>query len=208
MLKKEILLMVVLLFSMNLVIASPFYYKVSMNYNKGNINIKDISVIFSQENLKENYGDYIINVININNGKIDSQNFIVPNIRMYDTGDDKGNIIGGGEVVLDEVSFEIYAPYYENAKEIVVYDKDNKELTKADISMFSKTKANGLVNEVDEISKDRVDIQKEIKRTNEITEKSSGNILEKITSYWWILLIILVVLIIILFYPRKVKKNR
>ncbi len=203
--KNKILFMGILLLTINIISASPFYYKVSMDYNKGNINIQEINVIYSQEDLNDNFGDYNADVFDLNNEKIDSQKFVVPNIRMYDNADESGNIIGGGMVVLENVSFKIYVPYYANAKEIIVYDSESKELAKTDVSMYSKVESSGLV---DYSGDENIDSLEKTQETKESEIEKSSDILDNIISYWWVLLIILVVLVIVLFYPRKKKKKK
>lgn len=205
--KNKILFLIVLLLTISMISASPFYYKINLDYNKGDINIKEINVIYSQEDLKDNFGDYNLDVFDLNNKKIDSQNFIVPNIRMYDNGDENGNIIGGGIVVLNNVSFEVYVPYYSNAKEIIIYNNEGKELAKTDVSIYSKVEGNKLIE--DNKNQNIDSSEKTQKKDTETDKTSSSNvsILEKIGNYWWVLLIILVVLVVVLFYPRKRKKK-
>ena len=208
----------------NIISASPFYYKISMDYNKDVIDIKEIGVIFSQEDLTNGYGSYNIETIDANNKKIDSQNFVVPNTRFYDKGEN-GNISEGGSVVLENVSFIVYAPYYANAKEIIIYDKTNKELTKADVSMYSRiTEKENVINNVGgdkdeygcliaagyswcEEKQNCIRTWEETCSSAKKTEKTSGNnLLENISNYWWVLIIILIILIIILAYAMKKKR--
>lgn len=198
------ILLLISILAVNIVSASPFYYKISMDYDKGEVSIKDISVIYSQDDLRDNYGDYKADIIDINKNKIDSQNFVVPNIRFYDNGEN-GTITSGGSIVLDKVSFEIYAPYYADAKEIIISNV-SKELTRTDVSMFSKIGELSLDNKEENIDSSKNSLEK--KQETDTTRKSSNitDIINNIGNYWWVLLIILAVLVVILVYPRKKRK--
>ena len=85
-------------------------------------------------------------------------------------------------------------PYYANAKEIVIYNKNLEEVTRIDVSMYSKQyEKENVVNE---------SIKKEIDKKEQVEEEriyDKKNLSENLAEYWWILLIILIVLLIVLF---------
>ncbi|MEK6842348.1 MAG: hypothetical protein AABX84_00895, partial [Nanoarchaeota archaeon] len=86
--------------------------------------------------------------------------------------------------------------YYENAKKIVIYNENLSELTREDISEFSKVQ--GEINE---------EIPEEIETGNEIEErKSIETFTDTLLQYWWALIIILIILIVYLFYSINKKK--
>tara|TARA_Y100000294_G_C8432570_1_gene287467 strand:- start:253 stop:768 length:516 start_codon:yes stop_codon:yes gene_type:complete len=97
---------------------------------------------------------------------------------------------------ITEISLLI--PYYENAKEIIIYNENLIEIAREDIGMYSKQyEKENVVNE---------SIKKEIDKKEQIEEEriyDKKNLPEKLAEYWWILLIILIVLLIVFFYSLK-----
>ncbi len=77
-------------------------------------------------------------------GNVLNQNFFnVPNEIIVENFDNEtGMIVGGGIVILNKTSFEIYVPCYENAKEIVIFDDKGVELERRTISEYSKKQEN------------------------------------------------------------------
>ena len=183
---------ILLIFNISFVFASPFYYNVSLYYNKGVIKVNSIDVIVSNRNIESDYGDYKIEQIEANKKTISSNDFMVPNIVAVDYGDENGTITGGEIIELDEINFEIFIPYNEKTKELVIYDKDKKELTRANIGIFSK----------DAIISDLLS-EKEIEKIKEeTTSKPKKTAIEIIIDYWWVLIILLLIIIVVLLkYP-------
>jgi len=178
------------------------YYKLTLDYNKGNISINSTEIEFSNKNLENLFGFYVIEVLDYNNKILNLTFFDIPNEVLWDgINPETGEIDSGGTLELEQVSFEIFVPYYENSKEIVIYDRDLTEMARKDISMYSKQyEKESIVNE---------SIKKEIDKKKQIEEEridDKKNLFEKLTEYWWILLIILIILIIILFYFLSKKK--
>ena len=122
--------------------------------------------------------------------------FDVPNQIIYDTVDENGTINGGGTLELNKTNFDIFIPYYENTKEIKIYNENLSELASNDISEFSKE-----VPKVENVSK----IPESEKETRK-KEISTENLTEKIARYWWVLIIILIILVIYLFYSLTGKR--
>ena len=179
------------------------YYKLTLDYNKGNISINSTEIEFSNKNLENLFGFYVIEVLDYNNKILNLTFFDIPNEVLWDgINPETGEIDSGGTLELEQVSFEIFVPYYENSKEIVIYDRDLTEMARKDISMYSKQyEKESIVNE---------SIKKEIDKRKQIEEEridDKKNLFEKLTEYWWILLIILIILTIILFYFLSKKKD-
>lgn len=198
---KKLKLMFISLFlvllTMNLVNAY-FYYDIKVYYDRGKIEIKNVDVIYSQDNI-ENNGNYVLEVRE-NNKVLNYSFFSVPNIMMYDEGDENGNIISGGKIVLENVSFSVKVPYNENADELKVYDSNKTELAKKDISAFSKSK---VVSDI-EILKKNVD-ENNAEKTQTSIDKISKNYPVIIIS---LIILLLIVIIIIVLVFRKRKKKR
>lgn len=180
---KFILLSIAILIIISLtgsVSAMPLYYKINLSYDKGNIEIKNIDIIFSQQELENNIGDYKIKIFDLNDIKKYESNFYIPNKRAYDEIDESGNMIGGGIEELDNVSFYVYVPYYKNAKDIIVYDMDSKELNKKDIGKLSKDVVNN-----ENVGEQEKGVENEVQKTSSQT------------NFWYYILGILVILLIV-----------
>lgn len=170
------------------------YYKLNLDYDKGNINISSIEMEFSEEEIENVFGLYSLKVLDYNEEILNITFFDIPNKVLYDMiNPETGKIEGGGEVELEEVSFKIFVPYYENAKEIIIYNETFDELIRKNIGEYSR---------FDEGVSEEDIKDKEIKKIS-ITEE---DYLEKIKDYWWILGLVLFVLIVVLFYSLKKKK--
>ena len=89
-------------------------------------------------------------------------------------------------------------PYYANAKEIVIYNKNLEEVTRIDVSMYSKQ-----YEKVEETTLLNKSVEEEPFEEKNKKTSSVKNLSEKLTEYWWILLIVLVILLIVFFYSLK-----
>jgi hypothetical protein len=199
--KKEMIILMLLMVSFSIVGAQTdfeIYYKLNLDYSYGNISISSTEIEFSQERIKNPFGFYVVKVLDHNGEILNITFFDVPNEILYDTIDpETEEISGGGLLELNKTSFEIFVPYYENAKDIVIYDENLSELTRKDIGEYSRQRE--IIS--GEVVKDK---EKIIDGERKISETES--LIDKISKYWWILLIILVVLVIVLFYSLSKKK--
>jgi len=197
--KKLIISILILsIFGMFLVSAVGDYktfYKIGMNYNKGAIEITSTDIEFSNEELADNFGKYSMGIMDDKNALIDTVYFGVPNEILYDNiNPETGEIDSGGNKTLDEVQFEIYAPYYANAKEIIVYNDKLVELDKIEAWQYSKdVDRNKIISGAGEVP---IEEQPE----EEIPAEEGG-----LMQYWWVLLIALVVLGVVFWNSLKKK---
>ena len=190
-----VLTMVIFLASTLIAIQEPLiYYKLNLDYNYGDISISSTEIEFSNEEIENFFGIYTLEILDFNDELLDLVFFDVPNEILWDGVDSEtGEISIGGLLELNETSFEIFVPYYENAKEIIIYNENLTELTKVRVNEFSKIR-----EDVEEIPYD-IEIGDKI-----ISEKE--NLLDNLSQYWYVFLIILIVLVIVLFYSIGKKK--
>ncbi|MBI4116723.1 hypothetical protein HY449_03180 [Candidatus Pacearchaeota archaeon] len=172
------------------------YYKLNLDYNYGNITINSSSIELSNKILDNNFGFYTASVLDFNGNLINLTFFDVPNQIIYDTVDSNGTINGGGQLELNQTNFDIFVPYYKNAREVKIYNQNLSELTKIDVSEFSKE-----IQKVENVSK-TPESGKETGKKEIPTE----SLTDKIAKYWWALVIVLVVLIGYLFYSLTGKR--
>lgn len=159
------------------------YYAINLNYDKGELTLLSDEIEQSLDLIDNSFGEYTASVLDYKEDILDIYFFDIPNKVLYDEVDENGTIIGGGETELEEVNFTIYILYYENASEIVIYDKNLTKKLEIEVSMYSKTE------------KISLDEGKSVKEN--VTDKGEGDLSKKLEDYWWVLLILLVVLIII-----------
>ena len=115
------------------------YYKLNLDYDKGAINISSLEIEFSQEKIENFFGVYTAGIMDYDNEVLNLSFFDVPNEVLWDgVNPETGEIDRGGTIELEQVSFELFIPYYENAKEIIIYDGNLDEVARKDVSMYSK----------------------------------------------------------------------
>ena len=194
--KKIIILFLILLSASFAIVTAQtnfeVYYKFNLTYDYGNITINSMEIEFSKEKIENSFGFYTAKVFDYDNKTLDMIFFDIPNEILYETiNPETGEIEGGGLLELNETSFEIFVPYYEDSNEIIIYNLNLIELTKKDISEFSKQRKEIVKNE------------------EKVKSKESGteNFIEKSSEYWGVLLVILFILVIILFYSLRKTKN-
>jgi hypothetical protein len=190
------------LFLIGFISASPLFYKIYGEYNDGKVQIKSVEVVFSQENLQENFGDYTFEVFDSESNILKTGNFYIPNVLWYDEGDEKTGVLNkGGNISLKEVSFETYVPYYDNAKKIVFYDSYKDKLTEESVEVYSRADLKDSSDETIKINGKNYE-----KRAPILDQKSWFD------RFWWVLAVILVVVLVILIWffinPVKQKKKK
>lgn len=115
------------------------YYKINMNYNDGQIKIESVNIEFEEiENYLDDADKKNLKIIKKDSSVLEDIYFSVPDSFVYDISDENGIISEGGEGNLEEIIFNIYVPYHENAYQAVIYDKDGKEIDRELLSQFSK----------------------------------------------------------------------
>ncbi len=193
---------------------SGFYYNIELYYNKGGIEIKNVNVEFSNEG-KSNFNkdnSYYLDIVDDENKILEKIFFSIPNFVLIDAKDEQGNFIATNESGFKElknVSFNVFASYYENGYQIIVYDKSNIELDGEFISQFSKTGFNKEdfinVETSNNFSEDRGE-EKDIKNDGWGIGNGARKFTDNYKNYIIILSLILLILIIVLVYFLNRKK--
>ncbi|MFH1358960.1 MAG: hypothetical protein ABIH37_03675 [archaeon] len=207
---KIIIGMIFIVFILNTVLAidnNPYYYNFNLNYNNGNLEISSIKIEFYEGvilNLHNSgFNSYYLKIMNKQGNVLEKLNFSVPNFVLYDYGDENGNYTGSEIVELENVSFNVYVPYYENAYQVVVYDRNEVEIEKDLLSQFSKTgfDIKDFKEITDEgVSEDKKEVISENKGISDKFNKSDS-------KYIIISLIILLIALIVVGIVSIVKKK-
>ena len=187
-----------------IVSASPYYYNFGLDYDKGDIDIKYVNIEFYQDlGLVWNYFNesnvYYLEIIDNKNNVLDKSFFSAPNFVIYDLVDENGNYTESKFVEFENVSFEVFVPYYENAYQMIVYDNDINELDRVLLSQFSKTgfdKEDFKDVRTENIETVKDDVVNERKVSSEINYR----------NYVIILIVVLIVLVVVLIYFLRKKK--
>tara|TARA_Y100000310_G_scaffold213829_1_gene214840 strand:+ start:16948 stop:17556 length:609 start_codon:yes stop_codon:yes gene_type:complete len=199
--KKIILFLIVsifLIFTIQAFQEHQIYYKLNLDYSYGNISISSVEIEFFQGKIENYFGLYTVRVLDYNDKILNLTFFDVPNEIIWEGINlETGEINMGGLLELNETSFEIFVPYYENAKEIIIYNESLYKLTKKDINEFSRQGV--------EVSGEVIrDEEKRVEDREKVPEIKS--LIDKLSEYWWVLLVVLIILIIVLFYSLSKKK--
>lgn len=174
----------IIVFMIGLVNAE-LYYNVEIRFESQIFYINDVSVEFSNLELNnildEELSDtHKIKVIDNYDNVLNELEYSFLNYLEYDSKDSK-EIIYGGLLDVNNGVFNVYIPYNEDAREIRIYDENNRELVKKDVSEYSKIDINDNVERYDN------DI-----RIREVSEKNS--------IIYFIIGIIIILFIIIITY--------
>jgi len=142
-----------------------------------------------------------VELIDFNNKILQTIEFTIPNTAIQDIIDNKTRIINKQEIIeLENISFTLYIPYNENAKELVISNKE-KQLTKISLAQFSKSsKADNYISTLS------------TEQRNEITQKTEKpKLLEPESDTGWKILlwilILLLIIFVILFFRKKNKSH-
>ena len=149
-------------------------------------------------------GNYFAKIYGENKSLIDIFFFNIQEEFIYDFVDpETGEIYGGYIEQPEQVSTELIHPYYENAREIIIYDSNLNELLVIDVSLFAKDIDQGPM--IGEEAAEDEEVGEDLEKDS--PETIGGGETEKdLKDYWPVLLIILIILVFILFYSLK-KKN-
>jgi hypothetical protein len=172
---------------------AELYYKLNIEYNNPNLEIQNIDVIFSQQNLEFNQGNHYLELTSFNNNQISTTNFTIPNIIAYDNINEFGELTSGGINILNTTNFNIYIPYNQDAKQLTIYNQQNQEQTTISLAHLSKNP------QATEIINNKKTTQKEIQK--ETTQQPESDTPWKILL--WILIILTIIAIIILTRKKK-----
>lgn len=208
--KIKLILLIASLLLINLVSAN-LYYNININYNKGEVKVNSIDVIFSnQENInyanEEKFLVYSAKIIDNKERVLAEDNFNLLTVEYYDIYDEETELMSsGGEREIESVSFDINMPYYENSNQLVIYDENKNEVARKSIAEFSKVDREALLKEKEKLGEEPEIIETE--KAKEVDKEPASLIL------LYLLIIAASVLIIVIVYiltskPKKHKKHK
>ena len=177
------------------------YYNINLVYQQGDLSYKTISVEPSEEKLKTPEGDYIAEVVSFDNKILNLTYFDISTKMFIDSvSPETGEIDYGAIIELNESEVTLYVPYYENAKEINIYDWDlNKKLS---IGVGSYAKETAVTEEIEEVEKVEEVAEKKVVPEEKIEEeKPIKKVLFGVLI--GIGMVILLIFILMVFFRKK-----
>ncbi len=139
--KKTILLLPFILLFTNLALAETVhYYEFNVVYNNSYFSYNSLSVQTLQEGQEIwNFpGLYQAEVVSSDQKVLNYSKFDLPRGVFFDNFDENGSAVSGGSIILNETEARIHLPYFDNAKEINIYDENDIKKLTIDVSMYSK----------------------------------------------------------------------
>ena len=144
----------IILLASQVIAENGLFYSIDINYDKGELSLKDISLVkgLAPSYLKE--GQYTLNILSYRNEILFTTYFDIATEIMFDLPegyvDEEGNLLIEKEIDLIEevesVSKNIIVPYFKNAKQIVIYEGDILKL-EINISEFAICNENSICDE-------------------------------------------------------------
>ncbi|MEK6860660.1 MAG: hypothetical protein AABY07_01695 [Nanoarchaeota archaeon] len=148
--KKIILLLMIVLLSSFAYAEQQDIFQLKLEYNKGEITKNSLLTTkgYFSNPVQTPDDDYTLKIISFNNKILYEQRFKFP-LEIFGAPpkewfDEKGNQIyiptaeESGYKILDKASVELIIPYFDNAKLINIYDKENNLKLSIDVSYFTQ----------------------------------------------------------------------
>lgn len=194
----------ILIYSLVLILLVPLIgavnYEVEIKYSNKYLNITSVKIdYFSNYNLIG--GNDSITLKDYEGNVLLMKSFEFDPITTMHYRDNKTNEIIGKEIELDEMTFRIFLPYFENATTIELYDSRNEKVSNYSLADFTKVDFNQLSSALygNETGNESL-------KTGEDKKGKDKGFVEKIKNYWYILVLILILISSYLIY--KLKKKR
>lgn len=192
--------------------AEQNFVELKLNYNSGKLALVESNVIKGDySNLG---GAYLAKIISFEEKELNQLFFSIPLEIINDVIDPKtGLIIGGNTVILNQLNFSLYIPYYENAKEVEIYNQTGLKILTVNIPQFSKDLCgDNLCQNWESIIKCPSDCAKPAvvkeKAEEKPLEKVAAIVKETASSPWfWVILVAIVTIIVIIVLIVKSKKE-
>tara|TARA_Y100000310_G_scaffold295904_1_gene327693 strand:- start:1167 stop:1799 length:633 start_codon:yes stop_codon:yes gene_type:complete len=209
--KGKIIIIIMLLISLNLVSALDHFYEIDLEYNKGRLSYDSIKVkpLTIEDEISDEGGRYFSIITSFNNETLNLSVFDIPTTIFYDTIDSETDLInGGGTLELDQVNKTIKLPYYENAKEINIYNLNFSRVLSINVEEFSKNTCGDSICQSYEsyqtCAKDCVLGKEEFKEEFIVEEEKK----EEITTDFKLYLMIVLLIILLIIGYLVIKKEK
>ena len=148
--KKTILMIMIVILASFAYAEQQDVFQLKLEYNKGEISKSSLLVTrgYFSNPIQMPDDDYTLKIISFDNRVLYQQRFKFPlevfGAPLPEWFDEKGRQIyiptaeEAGHIILDKASVELIFPYFDDAKTINIYDKDNNLKLSIDVSPFTK----------------------------------------------------------------------
>jgi hypothetical protein len=199
--KKTILITILFLLVISVTASPQLYYILDLENSNDEISLKKISIQPLNEEPIESSGYYVAEVVSFDNEILNLTFFTLTNTILYDTIDNvTGKINGGGIIEENLTEVQVIVPYYNNAKEINIYNKNLNKLLTISVTKYSDNlvESNSLEMEETNVS--------ESSNVLTVEDIPKGDVKEN--SYWlWIIVVVgIIILAGLIFFLYQKKK--
>jgi len=124
-------------------------YHLSVDYDNENYTIREVSLVrgIAPDWKAQPETGFRCDTVSFNDEILDSFMFSDPTILCADNFSEDGSIISGGCEKQEKGNFSLEIPYYSDAKNINIYDEDERMIVFADVSNFAKRCGDGVCQE-------------------------------------------------------------
>lgn len=153
MIKKTLLLILSIIILSATVSAIDHYYEIQLKYSYGDISHDPIKVkpLTAETKLENLPGGYVAEIVSFDDEVLNLTFFDFPLEILYDNFDEEtGYAVSGGLIELNETDITLKLPYYEDAKDIIIYDEEIEEKLTIDVSPYAKEVPTGFKVEIPE----------------------------------------------------------
>ncbi len=138
--KKAITYLFVFIFLINSALAIEHYYEIELSYDRGSLSYGYITVNPHEGDKINNIkGDYLAEIVSFKGETLNYTVFGIPTTVAYDKfNPETGYSEWGGVLELNETETIIRLPYFDNAKEINIYNENATKRLTIDVSPYSR----------------------------------------------------------------------
>lgn len=192
---RMILFLIILLILIKGTLAVSHYYDLNLVYDKGNISYEYVSVKILEEGMVINNlpGKYTAELVSFDGNILNTTKFRIPLTILYDNFDENGTIAEGGERTLDKTTQIVVLPYFDNTKEINIYDNNMIKKLTIDVSYYAK--------DMTKTKKEKVQETSEIAKYSE--EQKKEKISNKIIVLAAAVIIAMIIIAVIIKHRNK-----
>ena len=210
---KKILIITAILFIILLIHSAgafSYAFEINLSYDRYLLNQSSVNVVPLTSKI-ENVGAYHAEIISIDNKTLNRTYFSIPELFVDSFDQETGEAYKGN--LLRNAEFTLQVPYYENAKEVKIYDFYDFEMLSIPVSQFSKNLCgDGVCQRYENAKECPSDCTKPaVTEEKPLTEKIAETAQETASNPWfWAVVvgIVFVIFIIVLIAKSKRKQEK
>jgi len=200
-------ILAITLFIIPSVNAQTKFFKINFLYDQGDFSLLSAEIELTEE-VRNSFGGYVANIISFDDHILEVSFFGVPSKLVFEKTNQKGEVIAAEILYLNQTNFTLYLPYYENAREIRIYDPNMTLLLTIPVSQFSKNLCGDgtcqFYEDMKSCPADCVAVKEEVKiEEKPLTEKIASYVEENKTMFVVSAVLFVILIIFIILISRK-----